>query len=340
MKREIDSQIILFHYFINHPEASPLPVTAVGGRRGRLVLKDGLNLLHNLRSELVNKGQSLEVVLNLLDLGSTENDSANVGVLGGPGEREVGSSGTETLSDLGQLAHLLDLGLALLGLEALDGALEEGLVGGEAGVLGNAVVVLAGEQAAGKRRPDGGAVAVLLEERSVLVLEALAVEGVVLGLLDDGGNQVVLLGEVDGLLDLDGAPLRGTPVVGEVEVADDLGEGLDDLEHGGGGVGTVGEDDIDVGGLEALDGGLETLDDVLAAETAGVGLLATGAEEDLGGQDVLVAGPAELLESLAHLDLGSTVGINLGGVEGLLLEMLSVMGLKESWTLSGRRTMP
>ena len=248
----------------------------------------------------------------------------------------MGGSGTKALSNLRQLAHLLDLSLTLLGLEALDGVLEESLVCGEAGVLGNAVVVLAGEQAAGERRPDGGAVAMLLEEGSILVLEALAVEGVVLGLLDDGGDQVVLLGEVDGLLDLDGAPLRGTPVVGKVEVADNLGEGLDDFEHGGGGVGTVGEDNIDVRGLETLDGGLETLDDVLAAETAGVGLLATGTEEDLSGQDVLVTGPAELLEGLAHLDFGSTVGINLGSVEGLLLKMLLVLCFL--WTGGRKKT--
>jgi len=48
----------------------------------------------------------------------------------------------------------------------------------------------------------------------------------------------------------------------------------------------VGKDDIDVGLLQALEGALETLDDVLAGETSGVGLLAACTEEDLCCEDV------------------------------------------------------
>ena len=48
----------------------------------------------------------------------------------------------------------------------------------------------------------------------------------------------------------------------------------------------MGEDDIDVGLLHALEGALETLDDVLAGETTGVGLLAACAEENLCCEDV------------------------------------------------------
>ena len=108
-----------------------------------------------------------------------------------PGKRKLCDSATKLLSDLGKALDLLDLGLALLSLERLDRALEEALVGSETAVLGDAVVVLASQKTRGERRPDGGAVLVLVVERSVLNLEALTVEGVVLRLLGDGSNEVV-----------------------------------------------------------------------------------------------------------------------------------------------------
>jgi hypothetical protein len=108
-----------------------------------------------------------------------------------PGKRELCDRATQLLGDLGQTSDLLDLGLALIGLQSLDRALEEALVGGETAVLGDAVVVLAGEKTRSERRPDGGAVLVLVVEWSVLNLEALTVEGVVLRLLSDRSNEVV-----------------------------------------------------------------------------------------------------------------------------------------------------
>jgi hypothetical protein len=109
------------------------------------------------------------------------------------------------------LKYLLDLGLALRTLKLLDGVLEEVLVGGKAGIFGDAVVVLASQETGSKRRPDGGTVLVLVVQRSILDLETLSVEGVVLGLLSDGSDQVVLLGNLSGFHDLGGRPLGGTP---------------------------------------------------------------------------------------------------------------------------------
>jgi hypothetical protein len=117
-----------------------------------------------------------------------------------PGKRELCDSATELLGDLGKTSDLLDLGLALVTLESLDRALEEALVGGETAVLGDAVVVLAGKKTGSERRPDGGAVLVLVVERSILDLEALAVEGIVLRLLGDRSNEVVPA-HVSGLVD-------------------------------------------------------------------------------------------------------------------------------------------
>jgi len=108
-----------------------------------------------------------------------------------PGKRKLCNGAAQLLGDLGEVADLLELGLALLALKSLDGALEEALVGGETAVLGDAVVVFASEKARGERRPDGGTVLVLVVEGSVLNLETLTVEGVVLRLLGDGSDKVV-----------------------------------------------------------------------------------------------------------------------------------------------------
>ena len=249
-----------------------------------------------------------------------------------PGKRELCDSATELLGDLGKTPDLLDLGLALIGLKSLDGALEEALVGGETAVLGDAVVVLASKKTRGERRPDGGAVLVLVVERSVLDLEALTVEGVVLGLLSDGSNEVVpmyvsrpselygkrqdsLLSDLGGLRDLNSRPLGSSPVVRKVQIADDLSEALNNLLHGSADIRPVCEHNVHVRLLQPLQRALETLDNVLPAEAAGVGLLAASAEEDLGAQDVLVTRPVELLEGIAHLNLALAVGVDLGSVE-------------------------
>jgi hypothetical protein len=95
----------------------------------------------------------------------------------------------------------------------------------------------------------------------------------------------------------------------------------------------MGKDNIDIRLLETLERALETLDDVLSAKTAGVGLLAASSEEDLCGEDVpgwvsekhaidlygylLVARPGKLLEGSAHLNLRFTVGVDLSGVESV-----------------------
>jgi hypothetical protein len=150
--------------------------------------------------------------VHLLRLGRTEDDRRHIGVLGRPRQRQLSRRRIEPLGNLGQLLDLFDLGLALVALELLDRVLEEVLVGREAAVVGDPVVVLARQETRCQGRPDGGAVLELLVQRRVLLLEALAVEGIVLRLLDNGRNQVVLLGNVVGLLDLCGRPLTCAPV--------------------------------------------------------------------------------------------------------------------------------
>lgn len=124
-----------------------------------------------------------------------------------------------------------------------------------------------------------------------------------------------LLGNLGSLHNLDSRPLGSSPVVGEVQVANDLGEALDNLLHGSANIRPVCKDNVHVGLLKPLQRALESLNDVLPAQATGVGLLATSTEEDLCAQDVLVTGPVELLEGVSHFDLTGAVGVDLGSVE-------------------------
>lgn len=58
------------------------------------------------------------------------------------------------------------------------------------------------------------------------------------------------------------------------------------------GIVTMSKYNIDVVVLQALQGALQSLNDVLLAQTTGVGLLPRGAEEDLCRQNVFVPRPS------------------------------------------------
>lgn len=64
-------------------------------------------------------------------------------VLGGPGEGKRSSVASELLGNLGELADLLNLGLALGRLERLDSVAEEGGVVLKTRILGDSIIVLA-----------------------------------------------------------------------------------------------------------------------------------------------------------------------------------------------------
>jgi len=218
------------------------------GPSSRLVLENLLNLLHDVVGELGQQLQRLAVVVHLLWLGCSEDYRADVfaapplasistwdgnhkySLLRAPCQRELCRVATQLLGNLAEFPHLLQLRLPLLRLELFDGALEEFGVCGEPRVFWDALVVLACQDARVERAPDGRAHLVVLEERGILLLEPLTVEGVVLRLLHHGRNQVVLFGNVVCLLDAFGRPLGRTPVIGEVQL-DGLCEGLDNLLH-------------------------------------------------------------------------------------------------------------
>lgn len=154
----------------------------------------------------------------------------------------------------------------------------------EAAASGDAVVVLSGEETRSKRAPDGKSVLVVFVKRCVLLLDALAVEHVVLGLVCTWANHTQTLGDAVSLLDLQSGPLRGAPVEA-FAVLDDAVEAAHDFLHRHRNVRTVGEDAVDVVETETLQGSIGALDNVLARQTTAVRVLAASAEEDLTGAD-------------------------------------------------------
>lgn len=140
----------------------------------------------------------------------------------------------------------------------------------------------------------------------------MAGEEVVLGLLDEGADEVEAGGDGAGLGDLLGGPLAGAPVEGPAAV-DDVVHGADGLFDGGGGVGAVAVEDVDVVHVEAAEGGAGALDEVLAGEALVVG--AGPAPEELGGDHEVGAAPPELADGLPHDLLRAPVRVHLRVVE-------------------------
>ena len=196
--------------------------------------------------QLGQQAHRLAIIDNLLRFRGAEDDGADVLVLGRPREGELGRRTAQLLRDGGELFHLLDLGFALGGLEFFDFAAEQVAVVVQAGPFRDAVVVFPRQKPARQGRPYRRAVAELVEQRRVFDLEAFAVEGIILRLFGDGGDEVVFFRNLRGFHDLHGGPFARAPVVCQVEVLNGLREALDDLLHWGGVVGSVGEDDVDV----------------------------------------------------------------------------------------------
>jgi hypothetical protein len=152
--------------------------------------------------------------------GAAHDTCRNVLVNNSPSEREVAHAAAQLLGNFGEPLDLLDLCLALGRCKPLDPVLEETLVGGEARVVRDTVVVLAGEDPTFERGPNGAAILATVKKDSlgkpgdgnppavtlvppqwlVLVLEPLAVEHTVVWLLADGADHVEPAGDLNRLL--------------------------------------------------------------------------------------------------------------------------------------------
>ena len=179
-------------------------------------------------------------------------------------------------------------------------------------VLGDAVLVLAGQHTRGERGPDRRPEPDTPVQRVVLTLEAVTMEHVVLRLLHRGRCQAELTGDTVRLLDLLRTPFRGAPV--EHPALPDQRvhrpNGLLDrrLE-----IGPVAEEQIEVLQLEALQRRVTGVHHMLAVQ-ATLGRQ-VAAPIDLARDAPGVAAPTEVLQRLAHDLLGLTSRVDLGVVE-------------------------
>lgn len=315
----------------------------------RFVVQNLINLLHNLRRQLFHRSYSSAILIHLLRAAGTGNGRADIGVLKHPRQRKSAHLNFQLIRNGLQLVDLLDdavpcvlAGAAPVPLDELDAGL------GEARVVGDAVLVLAGQDALAHGREDGQAQPRLRVEVGEFALDLFAGQHVVGGLLHDGADEAELIGVAPGGGDLVGVPFGGAPVEG-LALVDDVVEGADGLFDGGLTVRSVGVDEVYVVELKTLESGVDTLDNVLSGKalvvdgvvtkgTSPVDLTGQGflsavrssacagpcgrfagsqiiASPYLGGDDQVIALPAVLLDSLAHDNLRLTLGVGLSAIE-------------------------
>ena len=173
---------------------------------------------------------------------------------------------------------------------------------------------LPGQQPRRQRAPDRRAVAGLGEQPGVLLLDASALEDVVLRLLGDRLVQVVALGDLDRAADLVGGPLARAPVqrlAGRHDVAHRPHRLLERRV----GVGPVAVEDVDEVGAEPLERAVDGVEQVLAVERVPHVRDVVEAPVHLRGQHVRPSWPAELGDDAAHDRLALAAGVGLGVVE-------------------------
>jgi len=173
---------------------------AVGWWESGPVVEDLLDALLDFRSELLQGLDGVDVALDLLRLGGSEDTSGHVGVRDRPCQSEVGHASAKLLGDLCQLSDLLELRFALLRLQSLgssSGSTAD--VDVESGTFWDTVVVLAGEDTLVERGEDGASVTLPPPEGVVLGLESLSVKHGVVALVGSWTNEVESPGDLVGL---------------------------------------------------------------------------------------------------------------------------------------------
>ena len=222
---------------------------------------------------------------------------------------------------LGEFLHAVDDGLVGFGFTAADKHLESTvgcLTGGRAGAPGTS------EDTTGHGRPgdDADAGVDAVGDHFALFLTG---DEVVVVLHGDELVPAVALGDVLEGLEFPGGHCAGADVA-DLAAVNDVVEGLHDFLAGGVAVQAVDLEDVDVG-TQALDTGVDGVEDVLAGETDAVDEFAVvdsrggdrghlafvvNTKEALGEEDNAVAGDVVFLEGLAEDFFGLAVGVDVG----------------------------
>jgi len=174
----------------------------------RLVSNEFINLSNNLRSQLLVNLDSLNIVLNLLNLGGTENSSGDISVAQNPSKGQLSLAAAKFFSDLAETLKGLESGFLLGVTEVLaPDIVHQRVLAVISGSFRDTVVILASQDTASQWGPDGGSHAESLEEAGILDFHILSVEQVVLGLFDDGADEAILVADVMSFHDSVGTPL-------------------------------------------------------------------------------------------------------------------------------------
>jgi hypothetical protein len=167
---------------------SPPPVLFGLGFIVESLLDASLNRAVNFIREV----EGLRVLRHPVRRRGAGDNGAYVEILEAPRQGELGGGDVQLFGDLGQLADFVEAFFA-------EHPVSQSLVslGRETTVVGEAVVILAGQQTAARETPGGRTEPDVLQ-RSILPLYPLAVKHVVLRLLRGGGDEVLASGHLVG----------------------------------------------------------------------------------------------------------------------------------------------
>jgi hypothetical protein len=241
-------------------------------------------------------------------LARADDQGADGGALEEPVESELRDGlagfGGEGVEGVDYLVDVLPVG---------DGAGVGGQLALQAGGFGErlAAADLAGEAAPAERAPDEGSDALIGGEGHELPLVVAADEGVV-DLVTDVAGPAVTLGDGEGFHEVPAGEV-GAGDVADFSCGDEFVQRAEGFFDGGGGVEGVQVVDVDVVGVEALEGVFEGLDEMVAGAADVVGAKIATAEGGLGGDEDVLSW--QVRDGFAEDDFAVAVGVDVGGVE-------------------------
>ena len=192
-------------------------------QRRRLIPQHLVDLGHDLVGQLRHDFQRLDRVGDLLDLARARDRARHVRVLDYPRQGQRRLVAAQLLRDRRELPHLRDLALPLLVAVAVRHRFGEVVpTVGVAAVGGDGVVVFSCQDPRFQGREDGQADAVVFVEEGEFFLDFVAGQHVVLGLFDDGADQVEAVGVGPGDGDFFAVPfgLQNAVLVQEMVVGE------------------------------------------------------------------------------------------------------------------------
>src|SRR6266536_5567890 len=163
-------------------------------QRSRLIAQYLINLIHNLRRQLLHHLQRLHTGSNLLRSTGTRNRRTNIRILNNPRERESSLIATKLIRNRLQLLHLLNLLLPVISAKPLPHHLHNlVLASTQPAIPGDTIIVLPSQHSNLERGKDGKTETVIFVEEAEFALDFVAGEEVVLRLFHQRADHVKAL---------------------------------------------------------------------------------------------------------------------------------------------------